>query len=59
MLSQLVSNSFQTSPRNFLLRLMLTSSGIAMIPESLIAVLTIAFVTGMTQMRKKSYRLET
>ncbi|KAF2812153.1 metal cation-transporting ATPase [Mytilinidion resinicola] len=28
------------------------STGIAMIPESLIAVLTITFVTGMTQMRK-------
>lgn len=29
------------------------STGIAMIPESLIAVLTITFVTGMTQMRKR------
>jgi P-type Na+/K+ transporter len=29
------------------------STGIAMIPESLIAVLTITFVVGMTQMRKR------
>ena len=54
MLSQRVSDHFsKRAPRKSFLCLMLTSSGIAIIPESLIAVLTITFVTGMTQMRKR------
>jgi P-type Na+/K+ transporter len=43
-----VSPLYSTSPQSDLLGL-----GIAMIPESLIAVLTITFVTGMTQMRNR------
>jgi len=44
------ANKFNVTPE---VALYAISTGIAMIPESLIAVLTITFVTGMTQMRKK------
>ena len=45
--------SLLVSASTILLRAKLTFEGIAIIPESLIAVLTITFVVGMTQMRKK------